>query len=563
MSEKRGFSDQNNDPKAEFQAAVDALDEFNKLSEVSSKSSFSSLMRLVADRFFGKKQEDLLRKAIQTLKRNYALIPKLENGSAQEQTLASLARAVIHNFNANIDKAATSDIRSAKERIAAFLITNSILKEIGRIDLPLDSSVNFSSSIHSPYTAASSVKVSKLPQIHSTTSPLPKQQVPYLSGQAVQLFYMKVISLLEKHRILSHLEARNLIRNASLQTTLDPNLNVCIATCEMSPFPGQIITVTGIFDKDPKLPVYNIPSKEHKFRLAITSPQKGFPYPSQLGWALPDMIPEFPQRLNELPAFKALYQSKQALSQILYPSGSLLDKAKKQLESKRKAFNESRGAMIDVNQALSMAIIEASSEKMTGSLDPIRSFYARLKQIHHPYDYLSNTYLLINEMFFKRCNDKLQNAWFEGKLPEHGVSEACRQILNEETIKVQAELIQQLSSANSEMEKCTIDFVLFMGQHLLPWHEIILQQFSEIVSFTPPVLSFYLQKLQIICFRQFLAFEKELQTESADDLQQMTDNLNSDIKILKAASPEELAEWQPAVQIVEELKHYYSTSSLI
>lgn len=559
MSEKFGFPDQSNDPKAEFQAAVDALNEFNKLNEISAQRPFSSLMRLVADRLFGKKQEDLLRKAIQTLKRNYALIPKLEKGSVQEQTLASFARAVIHNFNAHIDKVVKNDTRSVKERVAAFLHTNSILKEIERIDLPLESSVNFSSSILSPYTAASSIKVAKLPQIHSTTSPLPKQEVPYLSAQAVQLFYMKVISLIEKHRILSHLEARNLIRNASLQTFLEPKLNVCIATCEMSPFPGQTITVTGVFDKDPKLPLYNIPSKEHPFHLSITSSQRGFPYPSQLGWALPDMTPEYPQGLNNLPSFKALYQSKQALSRLLHPTHINFEKAKQLIASKRLAFNESREIMIDAHQALSFAIIQASSLQLTSSLEPIYNFYARLKQIHHPYDYLSNTYLLLNEMFYKRCYDKLQNAWFDGNLPEHKIEDACRLILSEEHIKIKMELIQQRHSANSEMEKCTIDFILFMGQTLLPWHDIILQQFSEIVPFTPPELSFYLQKLQLICFRQFLAFEKELQIENGSDaLTLMMDNLNADIKILKAVSFEELDAWQPTIRIVNELHEYYA-----
>jgi hypothetical protein len=594
MSDKLSLTDHNKDPKAEFQAALETLNEFNQRSENSSQSPFTGLMRMVVEKFSEnsqmarKKQEELLRKAIQTLKRNYALIPKLEEGSLQEQSLASFARIVIHNFNANIDKANKHDTRSVKEKITSSLTINHVfLKQIERIELPGNNSIHvdflekekiysykkISPSILSPYTAASSEKISRLPQIHSTSSPLPKQLVPYLSWQAVQLFYMKVISLIEKHRVLSHLEARHLIRNASLDTTLDSKLNICIATCAMSPFPGHTITVTGAFNKDPKSQIYNIPSKEHPFHLAITSTQNGFPHPSQLGWALPDMTPQYPQRLNELPTFKGLYQSKQIISQALHPNERLLEKAKKQLEFKLKAFNENREMMIDLHQTLSVAIAEAATNNtlVLNSNHPICSFYTRLKQIHHPYDYLSNTHNLINEMYFKRCYDKLQNAWFEGLVADNKEADkgenlkACRQILTCEYLKINEELRQQRLNASSELEKCTIDFILFMGKNLQPWHEIILQQFSEIASFSPPELSFYLEKIQVMAYRQLTAFicdsEQDLFNEAEKNIQiayhQMKESLESDIRILRAASANDFDAFFQSHQISQELKKYY------
>lgn len=569
MGDKLGVANHKNDPKAELQAAVDTLNEFNKQSEGASHMLFAGLMRLVADRFSEdgqlnrKKQADTLRKAVQTLKRNYALIPKLEKGSAQEKTLASFARSVINSFNANIDKVQANDIRSVKEKVAAFFSTHLNLNEIGRIELPQDPFVHFDysdlkSSIQSPYKAASSDKISKLPQTLSAQTSLPRQQVTHLSWQAVQLFHMKVIALIEKHQILSHLEARNSIRNAALYTALDAKQGVCIATCELSPFPGQTITVTGIFDKDPKQPFYTVPNKEHPFHLAITSTQKGFPHPCQLGWALPDIIPEYPQNLNGLPIFKDLYQSKEAISQALHPHGRLFGHAKTQLEMKRRAFNENKEMMIEAHMALSLDVAAASGS--THSADSIHLFYTRLKGVNHPYDYLTNTYQLINEIYYKRCYEKLQNAWFDGKLPENQAGQACRKILVEEGDKIRNELQLQRAKADSELAKCTIDFMVCMGENYLPWHEIILQQFSEIVSFEPPELSFYLQKIQILALKQFMAFADELSSESIDEtiLTRMTKDLTSDRQILKATALEELRLWQPAYQIVEELRQYYT-----
>lgn len=549
MSEKVRLSDHQKDTKAEFEAAIDTLNEFNQLND---SSFLSGLKHLVAETLSGKKREVQLKQAIQILKRHYPLLTK------HDQALASFARSAINRFNAVIDKAKQGHFDSAKEKIAAF-ITSTLSHEIGRIDLPPESSMllEFSDLKKINSIAPSSEKIAKLPQLQAAIPPIIKQSVNHLSSQAVLLFHMKVIALIEKHHILSHKETRNLVKTASMHAEPNAEQNICIATCELSPFPGQTITVTGAFEKDPKESLYNIPSRTHPFQLSITSTQKGFPHPSQLGWALPDLLPEYPQNLEKLPLFNDLYQRKQILAKQLHPHQDLLQKARRQLEAKKIAFNDAKEAMLELHQILCVAIAKAANES-------ILSFFARLKQIHHPYDYLCSTYQLINEMFYKRLQTSLQNAWHIGRLSMRFSADTnlavAKEILETETLKIQQEFQKKRESAASDLERGAIDFILFMGCKLQPWQELILQQFSDLIPLHVPTLSDFAERLLIVSLGQFTAFEKDLlSSDEGDTLKFMCERLAYDTNIFETQFLGE----KELTLIATELNAYYSSQRLL
>jgi hypothetical protein len=593
MNESLSSTNLRKDPKAEIQAAIATLNEFNQQNNISTQTPFINLVRLVADKFsenkqeIKKKQQDNLRDAIQTLKRNFALIPKLEEGSFQEQRFASFARSVIDSFNVNVDKFIKWEGLSVKERISAFLTTQRDLwQSIGKVELPKQISLqvdfqekekNNSFKNHitmiSPNTTMCLKKIAKSTQINPTTSPLPKYEIPHLSWQAAQLFYMKVIALVEKHQILSHSEARKIIRVASVNSSIDPLSGLCTVACSLSPFPGQTITVTGAFEKDTISSFYSIPSKKASFHLTLNSTQTGFPHPLQCaGWALPDLLPQYPQRLEELDLFKSLFERKQKAAQGLHPNECLTDKAKKYLQLQTELFEEHKEAMITLHHDLSMAIAEAAEECLITNNPStiIESFYRHLRQIHYPFEYLSNTHHLINDMFYKRLHDKVQTSWIECKLVANkelnGNLLNIQKILNQEYAQVREELQQHREKSSTELEKKTIDFILCMGQLLRPWQVIILQQFSEILLCASPTLSGYVEKIQSAAYHQLHTFLDFIESEELNQsplnpnevFQQIQKFIQSEIEIFNGKS--DVIKEYPSTQIVQELKHYYRAS---
>lgn len=284
MNNKEQVNKQTPDPTAEIQAAIDTINEFNQQQEAAEKAQFSDIVRIIIHRFSESREKDKLeiqsklQAAVNILKQHFSLWPKLEEGSEHEKHLAFFAKEVIGRFNSRLDRWKAKASMSAKEKITIFLAEHhEWLQTIDKIELPLNQrrildvgekneepSVGESSA--PSFLLEASHKVSKINFIQSFTGAGLRQKIPHLSTQAAQLFYMKMIALIESHLKVSHCEARQLAADAVVDSHVDPQTGFCFVSGMMDRGSLQI-TVSGAFAKDPKTSMYNIPSKEIPFEL--------------------------------------------------------------------------------------------------------------------------------------------------------------------------------------------------------------------------------------------------------------------------------------------------------
>ena len=378
------------DPTSDLQAAVEKLDAFTQQGNAAANVSLQKTMDLMRAFFVAtfseKKREEQaqerleknaeLQHAIDILKSHYLLIDKLKTGTPQQQKLAASALTAIERYNAFVDLAKKKPT-SLGERFASFLAehgNNVRVENLAKIHMPHQATLEmkfsdsgkkcFSSRILSPYVAASSQKIGHLTQQMVPMTPLAVQPNGYLSKQAVELFQMKAIALVEKHGILSHVDARHAVRKASLNVSIDCNHSeICQAACALTPFPGQAISIKGTFAKNPRTQEYTYPRSD-SFILMFTSTQTGFPHPLQhTGWALPDVLPIYPHRLEELPFYQLLYRHKHEIGSALDPEGPLLIKAKEILRLKRQAFDYAKDHLLERHKKLLHSLIAASKCK--------------------------------------------------------------------------------------------------------------------------------------------------------------------------------------------------------
>lgn len=545
--------------KDELQNAIAKLVEFNQ--ENVSLNKTSSLMRSYFKAKFSEKRQEQnwreVRRAIDILKSHYRLIEKLKEGTPQEQKLASSAVAAIEQYNAIIETVRQKP-QNLNARIHNFLREQSgsvLPKELSKIQFPKSTFVHInyqgkSCNLANPLAAAASRKISHLSGTLVPATPLPHAALPHLSRQAIELFHMKAISLIEQHGLLSNSEARNAMRKAHLQSQFDMDLDPsqCTVFCTLTPFPGHMITVSGTFERDmSKEAPFTLP-KNNSFYLTLTSTHSGFPHPSQYtGWALADLVPNFPHCLEDLPLFKPLYLSKQALVHHLQPNQEKVDTAKARYMLKKEFAESCKEEYLQLQQELCLAIAMAASPEENANV-VIQHFFAKLKQVHHFFDYYAETFQIINDSFIMRPYAQLEATWIEKKTTPLA-------ILGQEAEKARREFLSQKSQAHSELETSTLDFILAMGALLSsPCHRILLQHFSE-TRFPPPMLDDFEQKLQTALYRQLMAFFNELGGSEFDLLNQ----IRSDIALFTAPSFESVDENDPAVQIVAELEGYFNS----
>lgn len=284
MNNKNQVENQPSDPTAEIQAAIDTINEFNQQQEAAEKAQFTDIIRFVIHRFSENREKDKkdtqkkLQAAVNILKQHFTLLPQLEDGSATEKHLAFFAREVIGRFNNRLDRWKAKSTLSAREKIAHFLAEHhDLLQTMDKIELPLNQrrildvgekneEKSGAENSTQAFLLESSLKVSKINFIKPFAGGAPWHKIPHLSTQAAQLFYMKMIALVESHLRLPHSEARQLASRAVIDLEIDPKTGFChiIGSIEHS---GDLITITGAFEKDPKSSTFNIPSKQVSFKL--------------------------------------------------------------------------------------------------------------------------------------------------------------------------------------------------------------------------------------------------------------------------------------------------------
>src|SRR5262249_48969594 len=158
---------------------------------------------------------------------NYLLIEKLRDGTPQQQKLAISVLAVIDRYNTIIDRAKKKPA-NLSEKIASYLEKKNgslLTKNLGKISLPKHPTIQMdflpkgqktqvslkhnSTRTLPPLLAACSQKISHLTQLITSIHLIRSRQPEVLTKQAVELFNMKVIALVEKNGLLSNVEARH------------------------------------------------------------------------------------------------------------------------------------------------------------------------------------------------------------------------------------------------------------------------------------------------------------------------------------------------------------------
>ncbi len=568
------FLEESAHPTNELEDAVKTLDEFNKLNEQVEEGSLQKTMHLMHDFFaarfsdnkdeIAKKHQDdasKILKAIDVLKSSFIFFEKLLTGSLSQQKLVSSALAVIDRFNTIIEKAHHYN-SSLKSRIDAFFAEKNgslLAKDLGRIHFPPLASIQrefsdkdkteeslskkFTLHHHSPSITTSSKKITSLSQIVAPLTPMPHHDLPMLNKQSLELFRMKAIALIEKHELLSNSEARTAVLKAQLHVALEitGSYNAVSCACTLNPFPGQVLHIKGLFEKDPHSTSFSIPNSK-SFHLSFISTQTGFPDPRQhTGWALADVVPSFPHQLDSLPYFKPLYERKQTLARQLRTETKFIQYAKQMINLKREAFQKDLEILIPLHRQLCqcMALI-APAEIIPINIEIIfDQFFNRLKHVNVPFDYLSETYGIINETFVLKPLEKLQRAW----LDHHSETFSPQTYLENEILQAQQELQIQQKYAQSDLEKCTIDFIIAFGNIIGNGSAAIqLQQLSESMNFAPPALNTFQQKIQGMMYKQLEAFLDDFESNDKFDhndtmqivSQKMQGLLQDEINFLKS-----------------------------
>lgn len=98
--------------------------------------------------------------------------------------------------------------------------------------------------------------------------PVKKQEIPHLSRQASELFFMKVISLLESHLLVSSAEARQMIGDSPVSVKISENAILCTVSCDVALSGDTSLRIDGDFVQDPKTGLYSFPATQG-FRVRI------------------------------------------------------------------------------------------------------------------------------------------------------------------------------------------------------------------------------------------------------------------------------------------------------
>lgn len=490
-----------------------------------------------------------------------------EGGTAEQKKFAAYAKSAIERFNHVVDEA-TSSPHSWQKRIVCFLFQKSGLhignrlikielpqKAFVQIDFPQQSSsgnvrpLKCHSGSKNQISAPASEKIS-----HLREAVLPAFQV---HRQTLELYYMKVIALLERNKLLPNNEARYLVLKTPTMFEIDKQTHLLTINQILVPLPGQKIEVSATFRMDPRTLIFNIFESDNLF---LEATQTGFPHPLQHhGWALSDrLIPQFLHRPNLIKLFPQLNFEKQSLAKSLLPNGSLAGKARLFLRLKREIFEKNKLELITYHKNLVKSIIEASSpENLSDKSREITNHFFTILENHiSAYDLLSSVNQTLMKYLIELPYDALEAAWLQGEVT---TLESAREILSNKFKTIFENLKEENEEeTKTEIEKSSLSFISVMCYALAPAiQQLILQQKSEIMEFPPPQLDLLAKKLQAAIYLQLWEFQHEMTLEPSetDIFRRLTRLLEDDITLFKADNLNNLP-WK-AVDVVHELEVYY------
>jgi len=498
------------------------------------------------------------------LKSYSSLFHHLEEGNEEQKKFAAKAKDAIHRFNKIIDQSRQKP-PSIRKRIVRFIYEKSgflIGKRLTRIDLApkatmrIDFTTKAISSLGTKKlepnlyplpTTIASVKVSAI-----RDAVIPLSQV---ANQTLELYFMKVISMLEKRGGLSNSEARVLVQQGIRQVSVDKqNLTVTLSQ-ELIPIPGHSILVSGAFRRDSRTLVFNIPIQE-SFQLSIRSTQTGFPHPLQHnGWALHDaLIPACLHRPEQLILFPILYECKKKTAQALLQQAPLPEKAKTLLQMKSQAFERSKTEFLALHHTLALAI-GASANKQTvpsGFEESMGMFFTYLQNQPHSFEGIAWAYQAVMNICIARPYEIVHKKWLENHFKNP--SSVFREVEN----VLMAEFNQALKELPAFITTPYLPFCNAMAEIFSqPARLLILQHQSEIMKFAPPELDLFSKKVQAALYLQLWEFQHELSLNihQIDMTRRLHRLLEDDITLFKTENLSGLS--VQAVKVVGELEQYY------
>ncbi len=597
------------DPQDELKSVLQKLDMY--VDELESNKihwhKSVDLIRCFLSQGFRKRLQDRqqniqqqLFNAIDWLKKNYFLIEKYKAAEDEEQKkIASYALTTIQRYNEVLNKKREPP-KSWREHLTRFITEQAGLKDDeiyqNPIEVPKPIVHQHDERITQPKSrlalkgrnvSVSPVKTGAFPKISTVVRPLQtsaalgsKEAAP--SIHEINAFQVKVYSLISEHGLSleSIREALHVIKHAPIEAELnradpeDKTHDSIISLRQTLCFlPGEVIELSGAFQRiDPKS-THSIPLLE-TFRLSSSSTQTGHPDPRQhTGWALPhSLIPSFPLRPHQLPLLQPVYRRKNECAVALLPKGRLNNRARQLYALKRKVFELDRDALLKLHVLLNRAIIDASpSTHLSEAAELVlHRFFDSAKNHLQLVDYLADTYQKLNNAVIIQPNEKLKEAYLERSHldlqvddPDLKYNEA-ESILKDEMLSGLQEIQNKKPEAQQVSEGASVDYICAMGALLEePIKNILLQQYSEIIGFKPPMLNDFEQKLQACVHKQMVDFQDELYgNEDLENehiiktmMKRIHDQISEEIKLFKCKSFDEI---KPALaELVHELEAYY------
>ena len=497
------------------------------------------------------------------IKSYFPLIQGMEEGTAEQKTFALYANNAIKRFNDVVDRAATKSPSWKKKFARLFYGKRGLLvgDRLIKIDLPQRA------FLHIDFPQLSSTtepkRIGNVSPISSDTSSekislLREMVIPtfQVQRQTLELYYMKIIALLERHKLMSNKDARLIVLRTPTQLTIDKESHLLTISQHLIPIPGQYVEISASFRMDPRTLNYNIFHEDH---LSIESAQTGFPHPLQhQGWSLSEvLIPRCLHRPNRLQYFPALLNIMNQYAQDLLPNGPLADKARLILRYKRQAFEEHKDEFIAYHKALSLSIAEAAPTEI---VDPcfaeVAGVYFDMIADHiAPFDFLSNTNEELMTTWITIPYRALERAWASGKV---STLDEAKEVLSREMQQVKATSALYIGEERDSNKLNAMLYINSMGQILCPSiQQLILQQYSELMKGSPPKLDLFTKKLQTALYLQLWEFQHELVLEpkETDFFRRLSRLLEDDITLFKAHDLQSL-HWD-AVATVLELEAYY------
>ena len=536
-----------------------------------------------------KQQISEVLRAIDIVKSNFYLIQKYQEGTPEQQKIATSTLAAVAAYNQTILNERKND-KGLRNRIERFLKgdeATGIGKLLKTIEFPhpiietsefpkkSDQTKRISHKFECPTTQAASLKI--FPFIHQNP-PIDDEQDTSPNDNEKAGFMMKgIANVTNLGNAFSLDDLMKTLRKTPIQAVMKSSDNRASsdhATVSLwqtiIPFPGDIINLTGEFTRKSQC---SVPVSQ-SFSVFSKSVQTGFPHPSQhMGWALADaLIPAFPQKIEHLLFLQPLLHKKNAIAKALLPKGELREKAKSLLKLKKQSFEENKMELIPQLLNLHKAIINASHNVNANELQPmVQQFFELLMHRPNAYEELSEAQHALLETYFVRPFEKLKSDWIDRSVPELFSNDlyiryqAAFSILENDMEKRKQELLAQWKTlSDHSFEKIAIEFILGMGEVLFhPCALIILQHFSETVHFPPPTLGEFEYKIQLSLYFQLQDFLMEIENHNPENentsiKQKLTEKIQSELHIFSSSTTED----NPRAPLINELEVYFNVQYL-